>query len=251
MASEVPIKTTALRRQRSSTLGKNLLHRLVATLVLALAVAAVIALHGVKVLALLSVLGLVVFWLVERSARVTLTVGMDGVYVEDRRGKRFIPFSQIEGIQRVGSVLTMLTRQAAPVVFRASSAPGLRRELDSVIRRIESACGQSAATLQRLLERNGAGVPEWMANLRTIATRESYREESLDVRRLWDIVESGSVDASQRAAAAVALMDHLDEDDVSRLRVAADACAAPEVRTAMEAVADGDEERIKGALEAL
>ena len=65
------------------------------------------------------------------------------------------------------------------------------------------------------------------------------------------MIESPSLDPSHRAAAAVALRDQLDDEGKRRLRVAADACASPKVRVALEAAAEDDDQKLSLALEQL
>jgi hypothetical protein len=63
------------------------------------------------------------------------------------------------------------------------------------------------------------------------------RTAPLPRERLFRIVESPSASGLDRAAAAVALGKEADEETRGRLRGAAEACAAPKLRIALEAAA--------------
>jgi hypothetical protein len=75
-----------------------------------------------------------------------------------------------------------------------------------------------------------------------------FREAEVSADDLWRTLEDGAADPEARAGAAVALGPTLGEGDRARLRVAARVVAAPRLRVALEAVADGDEARVEEAL---
>jgi hypothetical protein len=79
-----------------------------------------------------------------------------------------------------------------------------------------------------------------------------YRRAAVPSASLWQIVEDPTAEPPIRAGAAVALVQALDEPGRQRLRVAAQACAAPKLRVALELVAEEaelDESRLEDALE--
>jgi hypothetical protein len=67
---------------------------------------------------------------------------------------------------------------------------------------------------------------------------------------LWRVAEDAFASADARAGAAMALRAALDDHGRTRLRVAADACATPELRAALEAIAS-DEDDVTQALDEL
>jgi hypothetical protein len=46
-------------------------------------------------------------WLFRRAFDVTVTVGQDGVYLERRSSKRFIPFAEVRGVNQIGTTLRL------------------------------------------------------------------------------------------------------------------------------------------------
>ena len=66
----------------------------------------------------------------------------------------------------------------------------------------------------------------------------NYRGAALTREQLWALVEGPEIEANARRAAAEALARTSDGADRARLRVAAGHCAAPEVRVAIERIAD-------------
>ncbi len=87
--------------------------------------------------------------------------------------------------------------------------------------------------------------------MRNLTSRDGYREAAVTSEHLWPVVENAALGSPARAAAAVALRAHLDEEGKTRLRVAAEACASPNVRVALEAVLGEDDNELTRALEAL
>ena len=68
-----------------------------------------------------------------------------------------------------------------------------------------------------------------------------YRMAAMTREQLWALVEGPEIEASARKAAAVALATSNDGSERARLRVAAEHCAEPQVRVALEEIARGDD----------
>jgi hypothetical protein len=69
---------------------------------------------------------------------------------------------------------------------------------------------------------------------------------------LWRAVEDPTADPSTRAGAAIALRGALSEGESTRLRAAAEACAAPKLRVALDKIASrAAEDALVEALDAL
>lgn len=103
----------------------------------------------------------------------------------------------------------------------------------------------------RLPSRGDRSVRDWLRELRAgaEAPSEPYRA-TLDSNRLWRVVEDGRGKPLERAAAAVVAVAH-DEAGRTRVRVAAGAVARPELRGALESIANGDEDALSEAVDAL
>ena len=114
----------------------------------------------------------------------------------------------VERIEEQLAVRRARTNADAPVFARAG------RETDAWLREVAGATDQNA----------------------------SYRTPAVPPEELWRIVEDTAAPATARAGAAAALRHDLDYDGRVRLRAAADACAAPRLRVALETVATSDDD---------
>jgi hypothetical protein len=102
---------------------------------------------------------------------------------------------------------------------------------------IEARAGDPHAAVEAMLDRGERSVGEWLADLaRPLDGDEGFRAGALRVEDLRAVLE-GSTSRWKRLAAAIVLAR--DESQRTHVRVAADACADPELRVALEAVAEG------------
>jgi hypothetical protein len=261
MTSRVVLEKVSLEKLRvrggSPSLGQRLANRLVVVL-LAIGVWSVVMAAHLEgpwlvlgpIFAIFAAAILVARWRA-RAGRVTLTLGNDGIYLEERSSNRFIPFADLVRVTRGASGLTLRARGAPLLVLHAARPEG-DQGLGDLVDRIEEArvaAGGLPADAPLAFERGHRSIPEWMSELRGLLKRDGYRESSVDPPRLWAMVESPALEPSHRAAAAVALRDHLGTEGKARLRVAAEACASPKVRVALEAAAEDDDEKLSLALE--
>lgn len=92
---------------------------------------------------------------------------------------------------------------------------------------------------------------DWVRELRGLLARAaSFRDAGPPTEdALLAIVEDGSAEASDRAAAAIAVSR--TPKARARLRVAADVTAAPKLRVALEAALEDDDEKLSDALRSL
>ena len=67
-----------------------------------------------------------------------------------------------------------------------------------------------------------------------------YRMAAMTREQLWALVEGPEIEGSARKAAAAALAMSSDDGERTRLRVAAEHCAEPHVRIALEEIARGE-----------
>jgi len=200
---------------------------------------------------LLAAVGPLLWWIVRRQFGVLVTVGQDGVHLEERRSATFIPLVQIHRVVRDGQKLTLRLRGGGVRVLRASQMVAEAVEIDAVVARLAALRWEHRRLEDQrvaLFERGETPVERWIADARAMVRTEGYRSLSLDPDRLWAIVENPALEVSQRAGAALALHDKLDESGKTRLRVADDASASPTVREALEAVAEEDDEELSRAL---
>ena len=201
---------------------------------------------------------------VARCMRSAIFVGADGVLLRNwRRRQKFIPFSDIVKIAPIDQCNVKIQRSDGPDIrlqlgmsgdtsIFGSRNTGL--DVGAFVRSVEegrSRCAPtSAVTTATMLARAGRSIEDWRRALR--GAREqgtSYRLPAIPVEQLWRIIEAPSGAAEARAAAAVALSQQLDDAGRARLRVAAERCAAPRLRVALETVAErGDDRAVDDAL---
>jgi hypothetical protein len=190
-------------------------------------------------------------------------VGDDGLLVDLREKKRFVPFAELEdaavfqkrdlGKTFTGVTLKLRSGEALEVPFgedqfgAGDRAAELSARIRAKIERYEAREHEEAAAL---LERGARSVDAWISRLRGLGegANAGPREAPIPVDRLWRIVESPAAAPPARAGAAVALAARLDDEGKNRLRVAAGSAAAPRLRVVLESVAEGDDEAAAAAL---
>jgi hypothetical protein len=97
----------------------------------------------------------------------------------------------------------------------------------------------------------GVDARAWIASLGELMRQETFRQAAVTIEQLWGVVEDATANASMRAAAAIALGRRGDDKTKKRLRVAAQATAAPQLRVALEHAADGEDGELADALDEL
>jgi hypothetical protein len=196
-----------------------------------------------------------------------VAAGADGLRVKPLLiGRtRYIPFTSIVSASIEGRNITIHTRDGTPLRMHHPASHGwkwLTRHNDrahdaaKLIERInERVAAHGARTDDApIFARAGRQTDAWLRDVITAAdVNASYRSPAVPPDELWRIVEDTTAPATARAGAAVALRPALDASDRVRLGAVADACAAPRLRVALEAVAssDEDEARLHGALDPL
>ena len=104
-----------------------------------------------------------------------------------------------------------------------------------------------ASPASKATDRSTAGVS--CANA-AILREGSYRDRAMPaIEELWKMVEDPACAPDRRVAAATTLRGALDDDGRTRLRVAAEATAAPRVRIALTAAAEDDDDKLAQALD--
>lgn len=201
------------------------------------------------------------FWLLFRLVRALwgpaeVVVGADGLILRGALRTRFIPFGCLASVD-VGSehlLLHLTDGTAASARARHLSAAQieqLRARLDAATAAWRAG-GADAAALSHL-DRNGRAPEAWRAALAALGSRpEGYREAAMSREDLVAVLENPGAPAERRIGAALALSARPDNQDRARIRVAAEACANPRMRIALEQVArdELEDEAIEEALAA-
>jgi hypothetical protein len=195
-----------------------------------------------------------------------LRIGTDGVWVESIARKRFLPFEDVAEIVQENESIAVVLRSGARVTDRVLVGRRLRRG-----KRLKTSSAADAAALAErmndalsafrarpaeqdpsaLLAPRGRNASQWRKDLRALFSAASYRAPVLPAEQLWRIAEDPAAEPAKRIGAAVVLRGALDDEGRARLRVAAEASAAPRVRVALLAASDTEnDEALNAALEA-
>jgi hypothetical protein len=192
--------------------------------------------------------------LFSRMKKVTVTCGEEGIHIKRVFGSRFVRYDQITAIDTsFGKIVTMRTGggTAGGTIynFELASSEDARAMLDDVRQRASMPKVEGDENLGAILARGtGQSIQAWMEAIRKQATPgDGYRSQHLSEDRLWAVLEDPSADPTARVAAAIALRTtvrgaapqvrvQLDQ----RVRVAASSTAFPEVRGALEQIAEAE-----------
>jgi hypothetical protein len=196
------------------------------------------------------------------NLKVRVSVGADGIRLRRPLAQaRFVPFAAIAGASTDGTDVAIQLHDGE--VLRVHSAAGANRKRRGLLnapialsdrahegdKLVERILAQLAARRGRTngeppsFARAGRETEAWLREI-TGATdaNASYRTAAVPPEELWRIVEDAAAAPTARAGAAAALRDVLDDPGRVRLLAAADACAAPRLRVALETVASSEDE---------
>lgn len=181
---------------------------------------------------------------------VRVSVGADGIHLRRFLSRsRFIPFAALETAELEGQNVTIRLRDGSiETMHHQSSGKGWKPLLyrdradegQMLVDRINAQAEQHRRHGAKiaLLARGTRPTEEWLQEV-ALASDEhaSFRSPAIPVDELWRVVEDPVEATTARAGAALALRSRLDDAGRARLRVAADACAAPKLRVALQHVA--------------
>ncbi|MFO0548412.1 MAG: hypothetical protein U0271_08505 [Polyangiaceae bacterium] len=187
----------------------------------------------------------------------SITIGADGVAFSTRQDTRlrFVAYRDLDyfslnqrNINRLPNANVIDLHEKDGTCTQISYFDRTERSLaESVFKRLLEAVaerkdggGENVAPIAELEDR-GESVGEWLARLQKLARRdESYRAEGIDDARVDALVEDGAASPQQRVGAAMLLRIRSPAEGRERIRVASTACADPETRAALLAVAEAD-----------
>jgi hypothetical protein len=193
------------------------------------------------------------FFALQRVDRTTLTVGSDGVLRERFARNRFVSFGEIARVMKKdgGLFLELCDGGAMRLIRRRVTAadqdrsPDLDLFVELLALQIQSALEvrhelARAAEDDSFVARRGRPPKKWIDDLRGAPrTGNDYRSPPVGDENLPRLVADGSRSPDARVGAAIALRAREGEAIVPRLRVAAAVTASPQLRVALEKIADG------------
>lgn len=180
------------------------------------------------------------------------TVGVDGVEIRELGRRRFIPLDGVAGVGVTTLGVTLTMKDGAEIVLTTLRHRGhddLRVEVatrEALARRIRGAlaarkASDAGVTRVDTLERKGRTFESWREELTALGRDHAgYRRAGLGRDDLGRVLDDLAAPAEHRIAAAMALSSSDDEATRRRVRVAAAACADPDLRAALEAAAEAE-----------
>jgi hypothetical protein len=177
------------------------------------------------------------------SAR-EITVGLDGVTARRRGEAKTLRFADVKNVRATDTELVVEMNDGRTETLLADpDDPALRAAIESRIAEARAAAKEheaDATPIAALLDRAGRSLGEWRSALaRVLTAATGFRDAQVSPEEIAAVVEDPTASAEQRLAAAVALGATGDAEHRARVRVAADACAVPKLRVALEAAAGG------------
>jgi hypothetical protein len=211
-------------------------------------------------IAFTATLGFMFYTLVAALRRREVTVGTDGLVYRSTFARDFIPYAQVtqvaadpRGVRvvRGRSSVVLPTSEGAllPAPGQSAALPstaaGVKRR-EALLDRIEAAMaarrtsGSASANLTHL-DRKGRPLLAWREDLqRLIKAPSLYRGAGFAKSELAEVIEDPGASAERRVGAALALRVADPEEARKRVRVAVDACADDDLRSALESAAEGE-----------
>ena len=196
---------------------------------------------------LLTVLGIVI----AIAAGIAFTandihIGSDGVLVKNRLDSQFYAYRDVVGAIATNRGVRLRLRERdvdIPISARVALTPGEKETRDAMLARLlagiararEGDATERGAEVAWRLDRGARPLAEW---LRWLHDADDFRNARATNEDLESALE---VDAApwQRLGAAILLARR---DDRAKIRIAAEATAAPKLRVALEKIADGVED---------
>jgi hypothetical protein len=188
--------------------------------------------------------------IVRRASRIK--VGVDGVYVMGSGPAKFHAWTSIDEVRAEGVDIVLSRGGRIALRLQLNGADADRR--DALLTRFEAA--RSAAARARTdashVHAAHAASAATSGSSRFLASAHGagdYRMPAVNRDQLWEVVEGAAAEPSARVLAAEALATQLDDDERARLRVAAEHCAEPRVRVALEELLDDTDDAAAVRLE--
>ena len=164
-----------------------------------------------------------------------VAVGVDGVLVKGTSRTRFFAYRDLDAARVDGGDLELVRGDRVVLRLQLHGEDASKRS--AVLTRIRDA-------IDRVKEGRGAVSAQLVASatrdqlVRAAGGAADYRGAALTRDQLWALVEGPEIEEGARCAAAEALARTSGPEEKARLRVAAEHCAAPAVRVAIEKLAE-------------
>jgi hypothetical protein len=193
-------------------------------------------------------------WGVRRLGWHEATVGTDGIVARGPLRTRFFAFGDIASVSATRMRIELKMRNGTTeAIWAHPDDAAMRAALVQRIEKARAARGESAEARASLLARDGRSLRAWRdALVDQLRGAGGYRDAAVTRDDALRILENAELRAEQRIGAALALVGSGDAEATARVRVVAEASAAPRLRVALERVAasEDDDEAIEAAMRA-
>lgn len=199
--------------------------------------------------------------LIPVSLPTTAVVGTDGVLLKWTGTRRYLPYKDIVSLtpDGTGALFTLRDGRTAKVEFGArrtgkAARERARIECETFVARVEQARAAAPTPETQVdpdtVARGERDVSTWLKSLRALTQNEGGMRSAPVLRdQLFGLVDDTRLDPSARAGAAAALGLGAAPSERERLRAVAATIAMPRLRVVVEAAADGDEKKLRDALD--
>ena len=178
----------------------------------------------------------------------TVHVGTDGILWKSRFRADLFPFERVRSVAPTKrGILIQLTDGKTVNLPMTSRYSLVGYELDeqvALLQRIHEArtrrdlAPTEEATVGWRLDRGERTIADWLASFD--AEGAAFRDAAIRLEDLLEVLDDRSrAPAKERVAAAVLLAKRGGDEEKARIRVAAEAAAAPKLRVALDAIAAG------------
>ena len=185
-------------------------------------------------------------WMWSKVKPTWIQIGTDGVVFPGFFRRQFVPHGAIvratcetDGVLNVYKHIRIELRDGTTRKIPAASHEEALAMIDRIQAAQRVASGQERARLLESISRNGRTLSEWRSALGSLLARAGYRTAAHDLEEVLRIVEDPVAPREQRVGAALAARSHGGEAQ-GRIRIAAEACADPRLRVALEGAATGE-----------
>ncbi len=185
-------------------------------------------------------------WATARGQRdVAFYVGADGVEVRMPWGRRFIPYGRLRRLTWVPPETLIIDEEGqSPWTLEGSALTNHLGSGEAFVLAVERAGeryreARHDAGMAEVIARRGRPLGEWRAALHAlVGVGGGYRAQAVRGAELAGLVDDPTAPEELRVGAALALRAMNPEAEVTRIRVAAEACAHAPLREALERAAD-------------
>lgn len=209
-------------------------------------------------------------------APTTIEVGADALSIRWLGRTRIVPLSEVESIApmvqvervsrgrgmsgqvRIHHGVSVTLRDGNLVETRFGDGAYHLAQRDQLIERVRTMLAAREGVQEpadtAFLARGERDPSSWIRALRRGSTDEGgMRRAPIPAERFWRVIEDPAVEATDRAAAAVAIGGAATQEQRARVRIAADRTVDPALREALERAVDeqADEEALVAALTVL